>query len=169
MDVEGDDQLGMRRYEEVGPSHLLKTFCLNRCCLGSDSLWERIRSRFFASFFVQFISVFNLQVTKPLPPSQLGERRFPDQNPAGPAMSPYYPGLGGGSQASTSITQCYLLPCITTCHPLLPSITQHNPELPCTLYYPVPSIIQCHPVLPSVTQSCPVLPSITVYPVLPTG
>jgi len=40
------------------------------------------------------------QVTKPLPPSQLGERRFPDQNPAGPAMSPYYPGLGGGSQAS---------------------------------------------------------------------
>ena len=40
------------------------------------------------------------QVTKPLPPSQLGERRFPDQNPAGPAMSPYYPGLGGGGQAS---------------------------------------------------------------------
>jgi len=34
------------------------------------------------------------QVTKPLPPSQVGERRFPDQDPHGPSMLPYYPGLG---------------------------------------------------------------------------
>ena len=98
MDAEGGDLLGMRLCEEGDPSNHLRTSCLNRCCLASDSLWERTRSKKF--LFIQTISVYHFQVTKPLPPSQLGERRFPDQNPAGPAMSPYYPGLGGGSQAS---------------------------------------------------------------------
>ena len=40
------------------------------------------------------------QVTKPLPPSQVGERRFPDQTPMGPASSPYYPGRAAVHQGT---------------------------------------------------------------------
>ena len=100
MDVEGGDRSGMKPCEEVGPSNLPTTSFLNRCSLVSDSLWERTRSDSPPSLS-RLVQQYHFQVTKPLPPSQLGERRFPDQNPAGPAMSPYYPGLGGvGSQAS---------------------------------------------------------------------
>jgi len=42
------------------------------------------------------------QNQRPLPPSQLGERRFPDQSPVGPASTSYYPGLGGGQASLAS-------------------------------------------------------------------